>query len=117
MTDELSTEAHSLAAHFEIQASFCDGTVLHRKDTSKTLSTPIHCSWPVLLLQIQKEQLTHPLERDGCLGNILPVSHHEEGRQTGEVQGNCAAVQSQRQEGLHNPACFFPSLPALSAHD
>ena len=63
-------------------------TILHRKHMSKILSTPTHCCWSVLLLQVQTGQLRHPLDRDGCLGNILPVSHHEEGRQTGEVQGN-----------------------------
>lgn len=76
--------------------------ILHTKRMSKTLSTTTHCCWSVLLLQVWKGQLRHPLKRDVCLGNILPVSHHKEGRQAAEVQGH-AAVRSQGQEDLHNP--------------
>lgn len=117
MTDELSAEAHILAAQFEIQASFCDGTILHRKHMSKTLSTPTRCCWSVLLLQVQTGQLRHPLERNGCLGNILPVRHHKEGRQTGEVQGNRVMLQCSHKvrRVFVTPTCFFPSLLALSA--
>lgn len=75
-------------------------TILHMKHMNKILLTPTHCCRSVLLTQAQTEQLRHPLERNSCLGNILPVSHHEEGRQTGEVQGE------QGQEDLQ--AASFP---------
>lgn len=105
MTDELSAEAHTLTAQFEIQASFCDGTILHRKHVSKTLSTPTDF-WSVLLLQVLTGQLRHPLERDGCL----------EGKQTGEAQGNRVTLQCSHKvrRVFTTPTCFFPSLPALS---
>lgn len=117
MTDEPSAEDPILAAQFEIQTSFCDGTILHRKHMSKILSTPTHCCWSVLLLQVQTWQLRHPLERDGCSGNILPVSHHKEGRQTGAVQRNRVTLRcSHRVRRISTtPTCFFPSLPAVSA--
>lgn len=106
MIDELSAEVHILAAQFEIQASFCDGTILRRKHTSKTLSTPTHCCQSALLLQVLTGQLRHPLERDGCL----------EGRQTGEAQGKRVMLQCSHKvrRVFTTPTCFFPSLPALS---
>lgn len=82
-------------------------TILHMKHMNKILLTPTRCCRSVLLTQAQREQLRHPLERNSCLGNILPLSHHEEGRQTGEVQGNRVRLTLK--------SSFFPSLPALSA--
>lgn len=77
---------------------------------SKILLTPTHYCLSVLLTQAQTGQLGHPLERNSCLGNILPVSHHEEGRQTGEVQGNRVRLQCS-----HKVRRIFKQLLSLSA--
>lgn len=62
MPDELSRETQDLAAQFTVQARACDGTILHRKHASKTLSIPTYCYWSALP-QVQQGQLRHPLER------------------------------------------------------
>lgn len=62
MPDELSRETQDLAAQFTVQASACDGTILHRKHASKTLSIPTYC-YLSALPQVQQGQLKHPLER------------------------------------------------------
>lgn len=62
MPDELSRETLDLAAQFTIQASACDGTILHGKHASKTPSIPTYRYWSALP-QVQLGQLRHPLER------------------------------------------------------